>query len=156
LQKISAFRIFRASRVFEALFNSSFRFKQDNQLSRKNGRRFESFGDCSGQTYLLVAKASGVDALRPHPVLRYVEVAAGYRARGYCDAGGRLVEVVTRSLYAGVSPNMSKLLRQTVLRQSHGAAQAVAATLLEYVQVPGIAVLGRIGLDDYRENGCAA
>lgn len=118
------------------------------QPSRENGRRFEPFGDYSGQTYLLVAKASGVDALRHHPVLRYLEVAVGYRARGYSDVGGRLVEVGTRSLYAGVSLNLSELLGQTIFRRSHGTAQAVADTVLEYVQVPGTAVLGRIGLDD--------
>jgi hypothetical protein len=73
------------------------------QPSRENGRRFEPFGDYSGQAYLLVAKASGVDALRRHPVPRYVEVAVGYRARGYSDVGGWLVEVGTRSLYAAIS-----------------------------------------------------
>ncbi|HEX8884638.1 MAG TPA: hypothetical protein VF797_09145, partial [Noviherbaspirillum sp.] len=86
--------------------------------------------------------------LRHHPVLRYVEVAVGYRARGYSDVGGRLVEVGTRSLYAGVSLNLSELLRQTVFRQQHSTARAVADTVLEYVQVPGTAVLGRSGLDD--------
>jgi len=118
------------------------------QPSRENGRRFEPFGDQSGQTYLLVAKASGVDALRYHPVLRYVEVAVGYRARGYSDVGGRLVEAGTRSLYAGISLNLSELLGQTIFRQTHGSTQAVAETVLEYVQLPGTAVLGRIGLDD--------
>jgi hypothetical protein len=118
------------------------------QPSRENGHRFEPFGDYSGQTHLLVAKASGVDALRYQPMLRYVEVAVGYRARGYSDVGGRLVEIGTRSLYAGISLNLSELLGQTVFRQHHGPAQAVADTVLEYVQIPGTAVLGRIGLDD--------
>jgi hypothetical protein len=118
------------------------------QPSRENGRRFEPFGDYSGQTYLMVAKASGVDVLRHHPVLRYIELAVGYRARGYSDVGGRLVEIGTRSLYAGISLNLSEVLGQTVFRQSHGSAQAVADTVLEYVQVPGTAVLGRFGLDD--------
>lgn len=118
------------------------------QPSRENGRRFEPFGDNAGQTYLLVAKASGVDALRHHPVLRYLEVAVGYRARGYSDVGGRPVEIGTRSLYAGISLNVSEVLAQTVFHQRHGAAQAVADTVLEYVQIPGTAALGRIGLDD--------
>ena len=118
------------------------------QPSRENGRRFEPFGDHSGQTYLLVVKASGVDALRHHPLLRYVEVAVGYRARGYSDVGGRPVEIGTRSLYAGVSLNLSELLGQTVFRQSHGQARAAADGVLEYLQMPATAVLGRIGLDD--------
>ncbi|WP_194712524.1 hypothetical protein [Noviherbaspirillum soli] len=82
-----------------------------------SGRRFEPFGDYSSQTYLLVPKASGVDALRHHPVLRYIKVAVGYRARGCSDVCGRLVEFGRRSLYAGVSLNLSELLGQTVFRQ---------------------------------------
>ena len=116
--------------------------------SKENGRRFSPFGDYSGQTYLLVAKASGMDALRDHPVLRYLEFAVGYRARGYSDVGGRVVEVGTRSLYAGVSLNLSEVLGQTVFRGGGGRVQGVADTVLEYVQVPGTVVLGGVGLDD--------
>ena len=49
------------------------------------GRRFDPFGDYSGQTYLIVAKASGMPSLHDHPWLRYVEFAAGYNARDFSD-----------------------------------------------------------------------
>jgi hypothetical protein len=112
--------------------------------SRENGRQFSPFGDNSGQTYLLVTKASGIDALRSHSVLRYFELAVGYRARGYTSEAGRLVEAGTRDVYVGVSLNVAELLGQTVFRHSGGQsrAQAFGNTALEYLQIPGTAVMG--------------
>ena len=118
--------------------------------SRESGRDFAPFSDYSGQTYLLVAKASGMASLREHALLRYVEFAVGYRARGYSDVSGRLVQVGTRSIYAGVSLNLSALLRDTAFKGATRTSRVQAATdtVLEFVQIPGSAVLGRIGLDD--------
>jgi hypothetical protein len=44
---------------------------------------FDPFGDYSGQTYLPVFKARGVETFRHHSLLRYVELAVGYGTRGY-------------------------------------------------------------------------
>ena len=112
--------------------------------SQEGGRQFNPFGDYSGQTYLLVTKASGVDALRSHPVLRYLEFAVGYKARGYSDQAGKLVRAGTREVYVGVSLNVAELLGQTVFKHSngHGRAQAFSDTALEYLQIPGTAVMG--------------
>jgi hypothetical protein len=99
-------------------------------------------GDYDGQTYLLVAKASGVPALRAHPVLRYLELALGYGTFGYGTVDEEPVRG-TRLLYYGPSINLSEVLASTVFRHSQrpGRAQRLADTVLEFVQVPGTAWL---------------
>jgi hypothetical protein len=112
--------------------------------SRESGRRFRPFSDYSGQTYLLVTKASGIDAFSSHPVLRYLEFAVGYRARGYSGDAGKLVQAGNREIYVGISVNVAELLGQTVFRQGGGqsCAQAFSDTALEYLQIPGTVVMG--------------
>lgn len=106
--------------------------------------RFDPFGDYSGQTYLLVAKASGVERLRDHRVLRYFEVAVGYGTRGYGlppdDPGDR-----SRNLYAGISINLSELLDRTAFRGSaeRSRTQRAVDGFLEFVQIPGTAALAK-------------
>ncbi|MGV3653483.1 MAG: DUF2279 domain-containing protein, partial [Noviherbaspirillum sp.] len=111
--------------------------------SRQNGRQFEPFGDYAGQTYLLVAKASGMPRLRSHPLLRYVEFAVGYNARGFPESPGRLpAGDASRSLYVGLSLNLSELLERNAARQGAppGRAMQAVGTFLEFIQVPGTAV----------------
>lgn len=113
--------------------------------SRESGRDFNPFGDYSGQTYLLVAKASGMPAFREHPVLRYLEVAVGYGTRGYSDSPRDAPADGHRHFYFGVSLNVSEVLRQTVFRSRESDSTLVRATghFLEYVQIPGTAALVR-------------
>lgn len=117
--------------------------------SRESGREFNPFGDYSGQTYLLVAKASGIPAFRNHPVLRYLEVAVGYGTRG--NSSDQWVEDgnVRRNAYFGLSLNVSEVLRETVFRQSekNKTVQGTTETLLEFVQIPGTTALQRTGID---------
>jgi hypothetical protein len=103
---------------------------------------FDPAGDYSGQTYLLVLKASGVPALRTHEPLRYFELAFGYGTRGYENLP---TFERSRNLYIGVSLNVSELLRQTVYRgnSSRSIAQKGTAMFFEYIQVPGTAALSR-------------
>lgn len=100
-------------------------------------------GDYSGQTYLLVAKATGVPQLRNHEVLRYFELAAGYGSRGFEPNDGAPSPDRHRNLYFGISLNISEILRNTVFRDSteKTRSQRVTETVLEYVQVPGTALL---------------
>jgi len=99
--------------------------------------------DFSGQTYLLVAKATGVPQLRNHEVLRYFELAAGYGSRGYEPNDGAPAPDRSRHVYFGISLNISEILRNTVFRDSakKNRVQRVTETILEFVQVPGTAVL---------------
>ena len=103
---------------------------------------FDPFGDYSGQTYLLVMKANGIERFRHHPLLRYVEIAVGYGTRGY----GLPPDVPSdpaRNVYAGISINLSELLGQTVFAGAtrRSPAQKVVDGFLEYVQIPGTIAL---------------
>jgi hypothetical protein len=105
---------------------------------------FDPFGDYSGQTYLLVAKASGVERFRDHPLLRYVELAVGYGTRGY---GGPpdVPSDPSRNIYFGISLNLSELLGQTAFGGARGNARGPVQRgvdgFLEYVQIPGTVAL---------------
>ncbi len=100
---------------------------------------FDPVGDYSGQTYLLVAKATGLRGLEAHPLLRYLELTAGYGSRGYDPPAAEK----SRHVYVGISLNLTELLRRTAWRGDArpGRAQRATETLLEYVQVPGTAAL---------------
>jgi hypothetical protein len=109
-------------------------------LYKRSAGKFDPGGDYSGQKYLIAVKASGIPALREHPVLRYLEVTAGYGTRGFEGPPG--VER-TRHAYFGVSLNLSEILGQTVFRgaRERGTAQRAADLFLEFIQVPGTAAL---------------
>lgn len=102
----------------------------------------DPIGDHSGQTYLLVAKAAGIPALRKYEGLQYFELAAGYGTRGYEPNDGNPNRDRSRNLYFGISLNLSEILGGTVFRNAKGSrAQRVTDTVLEFVQVPGTAAL---------------
>lgn len=105
------------------------------------GRDFDPFGDYSGQTYLLVAKASGVPALRSRPWLRYLELAAGYGVRGLEGP----MENRARNFYFGVSLNLSELLDDTAFRDTPPSSwtRRLTTGALEVVQVPGTVVAAK-------------
>ena len=99
-------------------------------------------GDYSGQTYLLVAKAAGFDALRKHDPLRYLELAVGYGSRGYEPNTGIGAER-SRHVYYGISLNLAEILGDTLFSGSYkgSRSQRVTNTILEFIQVPGTAAL---------------
>lgn len=106
--------------------------------SREGGRRFDPFGDYSGQTYLVVGKLAGIAPLRRHGLLRYVEVAVGYGTRGYEHGAGQ----GARNVYVGLSLNLSELIGNTATEQA-GRMRSFAGTALEFVQIPGTVMLSR-------------
>jgi hypothetical protein len=103
---------------------------------------FDPFGDYSGQTYLLILKASGIERFRHHPVMRYVELAVGYGTRGY-GAPPDVPSDPARNVYLGISINLSEVLAQTVFAGStrRGRTQRAIDGFLEYVQIPGTVAL---------------
>lgn len=106
--------------------------------------------DYSGQTYLLVFKASGVPELRRHSWLRFVELQFGYGSRGYSPHPGPYAPdqpVKERNLYYGIGLNVAELLRSTVF-QGPSRTRRVTEGFLEYLQVPGTNVLVEHKLDD--------
>lgn len=115
------------------------------QPSHELHRNVDPVGDYSGQTYLIVAKASGVPALRNHPLLRYAELAVGYGTRGYSDNGSGPAVDRSRNIYVGISLNLSELLGETVFKHANvrSRAQRAIDTALEFVQVPGAVAFTR-------------
>ena len=106
------------------------------------GGRFDPFGDYSGQTYVLALKASGIPGLRDHPLLRYVELAAGYGSRNYSPFRPDLIGQRYRQAYVGISLNLSELLRSADPNRKL-PGRAVLDTAFEYLQVPGTAAFKR-------------
>jgi hypothetical protein len=91
---------------------------------------------------VLAFKASGMPALRQHPVARYLELVVGYGARrreSEFDTAGKH----SRHLYLGLGLNLTEVLRSTAFRDSPAPSsmQRTTETVLEYVQVPGTAVV---------------
>ena len=81
------------------------------------------FDDYSNQFYSIVLKLDGFDTLQ-NTFLKYVEFSAGYYTRGY----GESDEEHTRSLFAGIGFNFSRLLDQNGWKKT--------GKVLEYFQLP--------------------
>ncbi|MHB9101143.1 MAG: DUF2279 domain-containing protein [Sulfuricella sp.] len=133
--------LFEKNKRLDDLFDFRLHYWPSGDARRLN--EISPVNDFSGQTYLLVAKATGIPQLRSHEVLRYFELAAGYGSRGYEPNEGVPYPDRHRNLYFGISLNISEILRNTVFRDSaeKTRSQRVTETVLEYVQVPGTAVL---------------
>lgn len=117
--------------------------------ARKYGQS-NPFNDYSGQTYLLVFKASGVPELQRSPWLRYFELQFGYGSRGYAPHPGPYAPeqpVKERNLYVGIGLNVTEVLRRTVFKEP-STARRVTETFLEYLQLPGTNLLYEHPLDD--------
>ena len=114
-----------------------------------DARQFDDYdpvADYSGQTYLLIFKASGMPYLRQHQWLRYFEFAMGYGSRGYQPNDGT-EQPTERNLYYGLSLNLSQLLNDFVFKNKSTSTQQVTEQVLEYWQVPGTALLVKHPLD---------
>lgn len=101
---------------------------------------FDPGGDYSGQTYLMVLKANGLETWREHPVMRYLEFAVGYGSRGYGDTPPADAHRVG---YVGISVNLSEVLARTVFRgdRERSRLQRAADVFLDLAQVPGTIVM---------------
>ena len=97
----------------------------------------DPIADYSGQTFLLAVKADGVPRLREVPVVRYLELQAGYNTRGYEPAAGTKIDP-HRRIYYGIGINLSRLLSDTVFRGDlkGGKIQRGTDTVLEFLEVP--------------------
>ncbi len=108
--------------------------------ARRRAGEVKVKGEYDGHTYLLVAKASGVPALRGSPWLRYLELAVGYGTVGY-----EAEHIGSRHIYYGLSLNLSEILANTVFRhipREKSRVRRMTETALELLQVPGTALLG--------------
>lgn len=109
-----------------------------SSAARRQGK-VDPFGDYSGQTYLLVAKAAAVPAMRRYQPLRYLELSVGYGSRGYEPNEGSGA-IRSRHGYLGISLNLAEILDDTLFKESrNSSSQRITHQILEYVQVPGTA-----------------
>lgn len=112
----------------DAIFDLRFNYWPSRSVDGSR-RSWEPISDYAGQTYYLVTKASGFDTLQSVPVVRYLELAVGYGARGFETGGAR-----ERYEYLGVSLNLSQLLNDTILKNAGPRTVRTANTLFEHVQ----------------------
>lgn len=133
--------LFEKNKRLDDLFDFRLHYWPSGDARRLN--EISPVNDYSGQTYLLVAKASGMPALKNHEVLRYFELAMGYGSRGYEPNEGAPYPDRHRNLYFGVSLNISEILRNTLFQGSVTPSrnQRVTDTVLEYIQIPGTAFM---------------
>jgi hypothetical protein len=94
---------------------------------------FRPASDYSGQKFILALKLSGFEAFKDTP-LRFVELHAGYFARGFTDEEEARGEELRREPYVGIGLNLQELLDAGIRKDT--TAGLIAKRTLEYVQVP--------------------
>lgn len=111
------------------------------QYIPSGNKNFSGDGDYSNKKFLFALKLAGFDKLKDTP-WRFVELHAGYFARGFSDTERALGRPMERHLYAGIGLNLSEILFSTPTVRGTWAGQA-ARGVLEYVQVPYTAINSR-------------
>ncbi|MGQ0485979.1 MAG: DUF2279 domain-containing protein [Hyphomicrobiales bacterium] len=96
-------------------------------------KSFSPISDYSGQKFLLALKLSGFEAFEDTP-LRFVELHAGYYARGFTPAEEKRGEPARREPYIGIGLNLQELLSMAPAKDTIPAR--IARLSLQYVQVP--------------------
>lgn len=96
------------------------------------------------QRYILALKGSGFETLKSTP-LRYIELQAGFEARGFGDKERQLGYPIERTVYAGIGINLNEVLFGTgdipnLSRYRDTTPGWAARKALEYLQVPYTAV----------------
>lgn len=95
---------------------------------------FRPLSDYAGQKYMLVLKLSGIKPLKTTP-LKYVELNAGYYARGFTDAERAEGKAQKRYGFVGVGLNLSELIfgerdaQETIWDQA-------GRNVFEHIQLP--------------------
>ncbi len=95
---------------------------------------FHPFLAYEGKRFLLALKLSGFDAFRDTP-LRYVEIQAGYYARGFSTAARRAGVRKRRVPFIGIGINLNELFLGPYERDEHTLKWG-ARFALEHFQVP--------------------
>jgi hypothetical protein len=102
--------------------------------SGNDNKDFSPYSDYSGQKYLLALKLSGFKRFEDTP-LRFVELQAGYFARGFTDKEKAEGDELRREPYIGIGVNLSELLFSHPKVRDTPFGRMGRATF-EYVQVP--------------------
>jgi hypothetical protein len=94
---------------------------------------FNPISDYDGQKYLLALKLSGFERFEETP-LRFVELQAGYFARGVMPNSANNGVKRRREPYVAIGFNLQELIDETPARDT--APGVIAGRVLEYIQVP--------------------
>jgi hypothetical protein len=94
---------------------------------------FSPFNDYKGQKYLLALKLSGFEALEDTP-FRFVELQAGYFARGFTKQERAQGAELRREPYFAIGFNLQELLDAKPIRNE--VPFLAAKRTLEYIQLP--------------------
>ncbi len=105
---------------------------------------WDAFGDYSGQRYFVVAKADAFEALRAHPVTRYLELSVGYGTTGYSPPAG-IESTPKRTWYVGLGLNLSRLLADGFYGGARKSTpfQKAADVAFDFVQFPTYAATSK-------------
>jgi uncharacterized protein YfiM (DUF2279 family) len=98
--------------------------------------RTDVFTDYEHHKYLLALKGEGIDAVKGS-AFEYLELQAGYYARGYNDYVEGGPETRSRTFYLGVGVNVGRLIRSVW-----------DTALFDYFQVPGTYIPYEFKLDE--------
>jgi len=99
------------------------------------------------QRYIFALKASGFDVFRNTP-MRYLELHAGFEARGFSQREKALGYPIERRLYVGIGLNLNEVLfgnsaYPNFSRYKDSLAGRITSRTLEYVQLPYTAIYYR-------------
>lgn len=145
LSGVAAGALLEAYPEWDKIFDIRFKYWRSDDARRLG--ESDPVSDYSGQTYLLVTKASGIPSLADNWLLRYLEFDLGYGSRGYQPNPGQYVDTQPkeRHVYYGISLNLSQVLNDTIFHEydhnQRSTTQKVADGVLEYLQMPGTALL---------------
>ena len=95
---------------------------------------FRPVSDYAGQKYLLVLKLSGVPSLKDTP-LKYLELNAGYYARGFTPQEEALGTRRTRTGFVGIGLNLSQLFFGN-RAPNESLPKTAGRDLFEHIQLP--------------------
>ncbi len=145
LSGVAAGALLEAYPEWDAIFDIRFKYWRSDDARRLG--ESDPISDYSGQTYLLVTKVSGIPSLANNWLLRYVEFDLGYGSRGYQPNPGQYIDTQPkeRHLYYGISLNLSQIFNDAFFHENdrnlRSTTQKVTDGVLEYLQMPGTALL---------------
>lgn len=127
--------------AYARLVHPALRNKLDFRMaySPSGLKGFKPLSDYEGQKYLIALKLSGFDGLRDTP-LRFIELHAGYYARGFSAAARARGDDRMRMSYFGVGLNLNELLFGHKEAAENKVNQG-ARLFLEHVQISPTASL---------------
>ena len=113
--------------------SSKLDFRMEYNPWATGSQEFSPFNDYTSQKYLLALKLSGFEQFQDTP-LRFVELQAGYFARGFGQKGQPATSELRREPYVAIGFNFAELFEAESVR--HTAPAEFAQRAFEVFQVP--------------------